>query len=116
MAVTIAKEQLHRIPVESGGTLVLGVFLVTFDAAYPVGGEEVDLSGFMKQVLDLKAQCTEDVAGYVPAVDDTNFATARSRILMCQDSAPATASPLPEAPNGTDLSAVKVRCMVWGLG
>lgn len=144
MAVTITKEQLHRIPLQSGGALILGIFLVQFDATYPTGGEEVDLSGYMKQVIDMKVQSTEDFPGCVFDVDDSNFATAKPKveayriglaasavvagadntIVKKADGAPlevsgagvAFQSPLSEVANGTDLSAVKVRCIVWGLG
>ncbi len=185
MAVTIAKEQLHKIPTAGGSGLILGVFLVTFDASYPTGGEEVDLSGYMKQVLDMKVQATEDSPGYVFDVDDANFATAKPKIeaywsaenthsvtqpddhaahahdlvykanpaanavTMAANSlhnasagdltvagggadggiqnmaamkhanaavAKHNAAALAEVTNATDLSAVKVRCIVWGIG
>ena len=145
MPVTIVKEQLHRIPIEQGGALVFGIFLVTFGATYPTGGEEVDLLGYMKQVLDMKVQSTEDAGvDFAFAVTDTGFATAKPKIeayriglassavvaganntiVYKADGSPleisgtgvAFQSPLSEVANGTDLSAVKVRCVVWGLG
>jgi len=163
VAVTITKEQLHRLPIESGGALILGIFLVQFDASYPTGGEEVDLSGYMKQVVDMKVQSTEDSAGYDFDVDDSNFATAKPKIEVNWNGAHlhnlkfkdadqvdgagtrvnittdkigantgaditvtstegtrgvqnAAAVKFAEVTNATDLSAVKVRCVVWGLG
>jgi len=169
MAVTIAKEQLHKIPTAGGSGLILGVYLVTFGNVYPTGGEEVDLSGYMKQVLDMKVQATEDSPGYVFDVDDSNFATAKPKIEAywsaavaahlhnllfknadvadaannrvnvdtdkigantgaditvastqgtrgVQNAGAIAAGALAEVTNGTDLSAVKARCVAWGIG
>ncbi len=127
MALAVTREQLHRIPTEDGSVLVMGVFLGTFDGAYALLGDELDLSGFMRQVVDI--QVIAEDTGRTFTVVNTGFPAARPRIralqiptLVHEGAAPHPAHPtqpsvaLPAFTTGSPLLNVRIRCVVWGLG
>ncbi len=128
MALAVTREQLHRIPTEDGSVLVMGVFLGTFDTAYAGAlGDVLDLSGFMRQVVDI--QIIPEATGYTFTVDNAGFTAARPRIrawqiptLAHEGAAPHPAHPtqpsvaLPVFTAASPLNAARIRCVVWGTG
>ncbi len=122
MALAVTREQLHRIPTEDGSVLVMGVFLGTFDGAYALLGDELDLSGFMRQVVGI--QVVPEATGFTFTVINTGFPTARPRVQAWQIPGHAAADAplarpniaLPAFPSASPLLNARIRCVVWGIG
>ncbi len=91
MPITVTKNELHRIPTDKGA-LILGTFLIQLQNPYTVTGETVDLSGYLKKVVDVKLIAEETAPGYQFALNDTGFSSGTFKILALQSALAAHAA------------------------
>ena len=116
ITVTLTKEQLHRIPTESGSPLILGIFKAALTGTYATGGFEVDLSTYMKQIAAVSVIKDADVAGgWIFDVDDAKFATGKADVEVNMPTV-AGATPFSELTAATSLAGEVVRLLAIGLG
>ena len=116
VTVTLTKEQLHRIPTESGNPLILAILKAVLSGTYDSGGFEVDLSSYMKQIAVMSVIKDADVAGgWIFDVDDAKFATGKADVEVNMPTA-AGATPFSELTAATSLAGEAVRLLAIGLG
>ena len=116
VTVTLTKEQLHRIPTESGSPLILAILKAALDGTYATGGFEVDLSSYMKQIAVMSVIKDADVAGgWIFDVDDTKFATGKADVEVNMPTT-AGATPFSELTAATSLAGEVMRLLAIGLG
>ena len=116
ITVTLTKEQLHRIPTESGSPLILGIFKAALTGTYATGGFEVDLSTYMKQIAAMSVIKDADVAGgWIFDVDDAKFPAGKADVEVNMPTA-AGATPFSELTAATSLAGEVVRLLAIGLG
>jgi len=114
--VTLTKEQLHRVPTESGSPLIFGIFKAALDGTYAAGGFEVDLATYMKQIAAMSVIKDADVAGgWIFDVDDAKFPTGKADVEVNMPTA-AGATPFSELTAATSLAGEVVHLLAIGLG
>lgn len=95
------------------GLIAHAIVKITFDSAYPAGGEVLDLTTQMKSIWYISGKVTEDDDGYVLGVDDTNFGVGTTKCLLFQgDYDQASDAPLVEVTG--DMSAKSARLHAIG--
>jgi hypothetical protein len=104
MGVATFTQDLDPQPL--GGSNRLYVGRLTLSSSYATGGDTIDWPGDWTAVTDARVMLAGQ-GGYVLEYDGAN-----TKVKAYRDNGTATAAPLPEVANATNLSAVSAECWV----